>query len=90
MDKESKRFLSYLRDLYEGGKQEMDNKSLSFIVVKAYINHIPRKQLIQKTDDDWDDEIYKLSHMFLLMLYEYSKEMDYISRDMAFEDFVEL
>ena len=87
MDKESKRFLSYLKKMYEDVKQEMKTKSLSYVGVKAYINHIPRNREVLNTDEDWDNEVYELSKIFLDELYNYSKEMGYI-KDMPIEEFV--
>ena len=87
MDKESKRFLSYLKKMYEDVKQEMKTKSLSYVGVKAYTNHIPRKREVLNTDEDWDNEVYELSKILLDELYNYSKEMGYI-KDMPIEEFV--
>ena len=87
MNKESKRFLSYFKKMYEDIKQEMKTKSLSYVGVKAYINHIPRNREVLNTDEDWDNEVYELSKIFLDELYNYSKEMGYI-KDMPIEEFV--
>ena len=89
MDKESKRFLSYLKEMYEDVAHDVNTKSLTFTGVKAYINHIPRERR-QEINEDWDNEIYVLSDKFLLMLYDYSKKMGYVSENMSLEEFTRL
>lgn len=76
-------FYEYLCDGYNMASLEMEEKTLTYDNVWAWINHIPKSN-----NTGWSSEIYALSDKFLHELYTYSLDMGFIPSNFSFELFI--
>lgn len=76
----------YFQFVSDGASEEIKNKTLSKDGVRGYIRHLPIKG--NANYDAWGEEVLNISDKCLHELWEYSKEMGYISKDFPYEKFV--
>ncbi len=79
-------WIQYLRELHKSCIKGMVLKELKKDDICAYLRHLP----IKGVNEGWPEQIYTISDIIIHELYTYSKEMDYIPRDMDFKDFVKI
>ena len=75
----------YVRYICHCASERIKHKALSKDSVHGYIRHLPIKG--EPGFDAWGEEVLDISDKCLHELYEYSKEMRFISKDCSFTSF---
>lgn len=77
-------WIKYLHELHSSYQEELKSNSISKKTVHEYICHLPKR----KINVGWPEEIYKASEQILNELFIYSKEMDFIPKEMNYDEFL--
>lgn len=76
----------YFRHIYFCASERIKQKALSKDSVYGYIKHLPIKG--DPSFDGWGEEVLNIADKCLHELYDYSKEMHFISNDLPYGKFI--